>query len=461
MITYNHEKFVAQAIESVLMQETDFLVELIIGEDCSTDDTREIVRRYANIYPQVIRLLLPEQNLGPSINSAEVRKACRGEFIAVLEGDDYWIDPLKLAKQVSLMNLHPNYSMCGTADRVVLVLPNGKEEEVDWMPSVKTDMIYNLQDVLVTLPFRTLTFMLRNGMVKFPDWFEKVKFGDICVPVLYAEKGPIAYLSDVTATYRIHGGGIWSGTALSGRCNNYTKALEALNDHFSGRYVQILRKRDFDNLRFLCLEALAKGGTREVKNAYWKSFTQFALHMPIPYLHLGFLVYGNKFISAYHRITMRIAIRTRLNKLLDRILGNWLRSRVNEIILSEFRVWGDKKKLSIAPTAVVNNALFNLSSGTITIGEFVFFGHNVAVLTGTHDISKFNQERQFSAPGSGRDISIGEGTWIASNVTLLGPCKIGKHCVVAAGAVVRSDIPDFCVYAGVPAVLLKELPRPV
>lgn len=83
-ITYNHEKFIAQAIESVLMQVTDFPVELVIGEDCSTDGTRAIVQEYAVKYPGVIRPLLPDKNLGMAENYEAVRLACRGKYIAWL-----------------------------------------------------------------------------------------------------------------------------------------------------------------------------------------------------------------------------------------------------------------------------------------------------------------------------------------------------------------------------------------
>src|ERR1039457_6922720 len=86
MITYNHEKFIAQAIEGVLRQETDFPVELVIGEDCSTDGTRKVVQDYATRYPNVIRALLPASNLGMMRNAVETLRACRGEHLAALEG---------------------------------------------------------------------------------------------------------------------------------------------------------------------------------------------------------------------------------------------------------------------------------------------------------------------------------------------------------------------------------------
>lgn len=121
------------------------------------------------------------------------------------------------------------------------------------------------------------------------------------------------------------------------------------------------------------------------------------------------------------------------------------------------RVYGDERKLHLHPTAVVNDALFNLSSGEITVEEYAFFGHSVAVLTGTHDITTFDGERQVAVPKSGRDVVIGRGAWISTNALVLGPCRIGEHAVVAAGSVVRADVPAYAVVGGVPARVLSTI----
>jgi acetyltransferase-like isoleucine patch superfamily enzyme len=119
---------------------------------------------------------------------------------------------------------------------------------------------------------------------------------------------------------------------------------------------------------------------------------------------------------------------------------------------------GDRARLHIDPTAVVNDALFNLSSGQVRVGRHAFFGHSVAVLTGTHDLTKFGRQRQTEIPRSGRDITIGEGVWIASHALVLGPCVIGKHAVVAGGSLVLDDVAPYTVVAGRPAKVLN--PRP-
>lgn len=121
------------------------------------------------------------------------------------------------------------------------------------------------------------------------------------------------------------------------------------------------------------------------------------------------------------------------------------------------RIYGDPRRLHVHRTAVVNNATFNLSSGTVTMRPWAFFGHNVTVLTGTHDITKFGAERHRSVPDSGRDVVIDDGAWITSNATIVGPCHIGAHAVVGVGSVVMSDVPPYTVVAGIPARVISEL----
>ena len=112
MITYRHEAYIAKAIESVLIQNVDFPVELVIGEDCSPDGTRAIVRHYADKYPAVIRPLLPQNNVGMMNNFIATLEATRGEYVALLEGDDYWTDPEKLSKQVTYLEENPPCALC-------------------------------------------------------------------------------------------------------------------------------------------------------------------------------------------------------------------------------------------------------------------------------------------------------------------------------------------------------------
>lgn len=122
-------------------------------------------------------------------------------------------------------------------------------------------------------------------------------------------------------------------------------------------------------------------------------------------------------------------------------------------------VYGDERRLHVSPDAVVNDALFNLSSGEITVEADAFFGHGVAVLTGTHDVTVHGRGRKTAVPTSGRDVVIRRGAWVASRAVVQGPSEIGEHAVVATGAVVTGDVAPYTVVAGIPARPVRELPR--
>jgi acetyltransferase-like isoleucine patch superfamily enzyme len=149
-----------------------------------------------------------------------------------------------------------------------------------------------------------------------------------------------------------------------------------------------------------------------------------------------------------------------LDRLARRLLERPVRAIVEQALdesLYRYRVHGNRARLHLDPTAVVNNALFNVSAGEITVGRHAFFGHNVCVLTGSHDITKFGRDRMLPSPRSGRDVVIHEGAWLASNVLVLGPCEIGAHAVVAAGSLVLRDVEPYTVVAGSPAKVLRTI----
>jgi len=163
-----------------------------------------------------------------------------------------------------------------------------------------------------------------------------------------------------------------------------------------------------------------------------------------------------------------------LDRVLQRLLARSVDAQVRQSLADYFAgkwegedpalfhalIYGDRRRLHIDPTAVINNAMFNLSSGDITVGKYAFFGHNVCLFTGTHDYFKFGRERQISVPRTGRDIVVGEGAWLASNVTVVGPCTIGEHAVVGVGSLVLRDVEPYTVVAGVPATVRHTIPRP-
>lgn len=238
MITYNHERFIAQAIESVLMQETDFGVELVIGEDCSTDGTRSIVRDYGERYPERIRPLLPEQNLGMMRNFVSVMKACSGQYVALLEGDDYWTDPAKLQKQVDFLDGHPD---CAISFHNVTVV----HEDVSRPPLLycppDQKVISTLEDVLRSDFLPTVSVMFRRGLFgEFPAWYYTMGVGDWPHHILNAQHGNIGYLDDVMAVYRQHGDGVYTSRSYDRRFEDIVRVYDAFSLYFEHRYDRII-----------------------------------------------------------------------------------------------------------------------------------------------------------------------------------------------------------------------------
>ena len=124
-------------------------------------------------------------------------------------------------------------------------------------------------------------------------------------------------------------------------------------------------------------------------------------------------------------------------------------------------VHGSENRLHIDATAMVSNAVFNTLGGEIRVGPHAFFGPEVCLLTGTHDMHKRDTERQESGGGrSGRDIVVGRGVWLATRAMVIGPATIGDHAVVGAGAVVTGDVEPGAFYAGVPARKIRDIEWP-
>ena len=206
MITYNHENYIREAIDSVLMQETDFEYEIVIGEDCSTDNTRAILLEYKEQFPDKFKLLLHEENLGIVDNMLTTFKACSGKYVAMLEGDDAWTDPTKLQKQVDFLETHPEYVV--TYHNIELVTPEGKhlrdggyyrDYDSDTMKVGRAEM-------------QTSCCVYRNFDLEFPECFKDAYLFDPFLAHLAGFHGKAKFLDNIKASkYRIHNDGLWSG----------------------------------------------------------------------------------------------------------------------------------------------------------------------------------------------------------------------------------------------------------
>jgi len=206
--TYGHAEFIAQAIESVLIQRTSFPIELVIGEDCSSDGTREIVRDYAKRYPDLIRAVLPEQNIGHGQILLRAIEAARGRYLAYLDGDDYWTAPDKLRRQVDYLEANPDCRSC--FHDVSLVYDAAGMPSGSVSPGFAEARL-GLADILGECFVPAPSMMFHKGVVdSLPAWSFESAWIDWVIHIKAAELGPLGYIPEPMAAYRIHQGGMFS-----------------------------------------------------------------------------------------------------------------------------------------------------------------------------------------------------------------------------------------------------------
>lgn len=208
VMTYNHINFIKQALESILMQEVDFDYEIVISEDFSTDGTREIVINYQEKFPQKIRLLLSEKNLHSNEVVARGITACRGEYVALLDGDDYWTSPQKLQHQVNFLDKHPECSMC--FHNATAFYEDGSKEPWNWTAENQKEFS-TLEDIWLGNFIATCSTVFRNRIFgEVPAWYSFFPITDWPLHILNAEQGKIGYINENMGAYRLHRGGDYS-----------------------------------------------------------------------------------------------------------------------------------------------------------------------------------------------------------------------------------------------------------
>lgn len=207
MIAYNHAAYVRQAIESVLSQETAFEFELVIGDDCSKDATAAICEEFA-ARDHRVRLLPYDRNHGVMPNLTRTLKACRGEYIAICEGDDYWTDPSKLQKQVHYLNSHPD---CAGATHQAQVLVEDKPVR-RFRENVPATI--GTVDLIGGRLFHTASVMFRRPVVDMFSDGPLVLGCDRLLNFCMSFLGKIHYSEEVMCVYRLHGGGMSSNATV-------------------------------------------------------------------------------------------------------------------------------------------------------------------------------------------------------------------------------------------------------
>lgn len=255
---YNHEKYIGFTLDRILEQKCDFSFEILIGEDSSTDNSQKVIEEYANKYPNVIKPFYREKNLGAQKNTIDLFSRCKGEFIALCDGDDYWTDPYKLQKQVDFLEAHPECVACHHWHKYAYPQEDGsyKEEEAP-----KEGQGYYPQEIATVrevfankMRVKTRTVMYRNVVKELPEWFSTVAYGDVPLSMIYGKHGKFGFIDEEMAVYRQTG----QGVSTQGRSEmnnrawarhvwiNWVEVWEKGSTYYPGRY----REEVSDTIQF-------------------------------------------------------------------------------------------------------------------------------------------------------------------------------------------------------------------
>ena len=241
---------------SACRQNLTFPFEIVVGDDCSTDGTREILQDLQAKCPDKIRLILAKRNLWKAFPECAgaalalpVFEACRGKYVTLLEGDDYWTDLDKLQKQVDYLEAHPECSAC--FHRTQIVDDKGNPQRLFPLTNIKP--LHTLEDVIRAMPAHTSSLMLRREVIQhLPEWYPKRRSGDWTLQITAADLGGIGFIDECMSAYRVHKGGSWTAgnspqspppAADLDRLAEILKFYDTVNKHFDYRYDGIIRRQ--------------------------------------------------------------------------------------------------------------------------------------------------------------------------------------------------------------------------
>jgi glycosyltransferase involved in cell wall biosynthesis len=269
MITYLHEKFIEQAINSVLMQECNFDIELVIVNDCSPDSTDEIILNIIQNHPRGswIKYIKHSENIGMMPNFIFALKNCSGKYVALCEGDDYWLSPMKLKKQIEFLEENSTYVLC--FHRVDILKINGDIVN-DFITKVPEN--YEVLETLARLGnyIHTPSVVFRNIIKEFPFEFELTPIGDYFLYMMLAEYGKIKCFQEKMAIYR-YGVGVFSSNSKLEMAKSNLKTCTCLISYLKDEKIKkIILER-----QFLAVNILEKDLVNQYKTFFISSHIFF------------------------------------------------------------------------------------------------------------------------------------------------------------------------------------------
>ena len=242
ILCYNHQAFIEKCLDNVLAQKTDFSFEIVLGDDCSTDNSVDICVEYQKRYPEKIRLFLNETNQGLIRNYVNLLSQCRGTFIAICAGDDYWCDENKLQKQVTFLSENPDYSMCFTNAYTESHFPGDDSRKVLFGDIENRE--YQGDEIILkwTVPASSVVF--RNHLFDPLVLLNRVYYAeDLVTYLLLKQYGKLYGMADVTTVYVLHGNSI-NGSKRSTEefLFRYKTTLKSIDEELDRKYHPIIAK---------------------------------------------------------------------------------------------------------------------------------------------------------------------------------------------------------------------------
>ncbi|NBX68888.1 MAG: glycosyltransferase [Proteobacteria bacterium] len=298
VITYNHEKYLAQALDGILSQKVDARLEIIIADDASTDRTLEIAKKYSDEYPGYFKVLSTPNNMGHTRNYDRAWKAATGEFIAHCDGDDYWTNPKKLSLQLSFLETNPNFSC--VAHKVWAI---SEEDGSQHGPVPRTEQqTFDTSELLEACFPHNCSLFFRNHLFdELPSFFFKLTGHDWCIDILNSLKGPIKIMPDVMGVWRMRTQGLWGGRLSSFHLEHNVFFLTEIR-HFLPKESFSAQKKHLVRHQFLLSFAyLEEGNLSKAKEMFLKIVVPEAL-VVLPKRKLLSLWAQIQFPEAYQRL---------------------------------------------------------------------------------------------------------------------------------------------------------------
>lgn len=301
--TYNHERYIAQAIEGFLMQKTDFEYEILIHDDASTDGTGNIIREYESKYPHIIKPIYQTENqysIGIKNIVAFILPQAQGKYIALCDGDDYWTDPQKLQKQANYMEDHPDCSVCFHAVKVV---KNNRKSSGQFIKPYDVNRLVPVEDIIIgggRFIGTNSMFFPKKYLPSLPEFFWQAPVGDFPLVLYLAIQGTVYYFNEVMSSYRTNVTGSWTSRLAASKDmqiklrTGLIKMINEFNQYTDYRYADSVEVRQVE---YDLLLLIAEGNVKRLKEEKYRRYREELG------IYVAAMIYLNKYCpSLYYKL---------------------------------------------------------------------------------------------------------------------------------------------------------------